>query len=356
MCLISPSGTKTDSPLGLNLAIQDPNKQYRHFAGYVDEGKTYLEYSKKPKFMDLKGALAPVSIKSMKHGPSFDTVQVNKFVYKAQMLCLGRRDKGNPPKKNRWREEVSKKAIRKAMMANWASPCASNIQSFRWLLLNHALLVGDRMHPKDPCPACNEQETIKHALYGCSFAWKVWQCVRCKWAEIIREVANPDSNKMVVVPLGRGFWRTVCKGNKDTSYPDIWTIVQSITAYHIWQTRCSAKYNADSHLNPQPEREAEFVWKHVVLTLRAARSSLSDTRWWWVKRATRMTPQQQKKVNEVVLQPIDKDLGVLESFIACILPEDAVKTEAEELGASNLALTPRNRFSDPCWYKALTGA
>ena len=99
MCLISPSGTKTDGPLGLNLAIQDPNKQYKHFAGYVDEGKTYLEYSKKPKFMDLKGALAPVSIKSMKHGPSFNTVQVNKFVYKAQMLCLGRRDKGNLPKK-----------------------------------------------------------------------------------------------------------------------------------------------------------------------------------------------------------------------------------------------------------------
>ena len=69
-----------------------------------------------------------------------------------------------------------------------------------------------------------------------------------------------------------------------------------------------------------------------------------------------MTPQQQKKVNEVVLQPIDKDLGVLESFIACILPENAVKTEAEELGASNLALIPRNRFLDPCWYKALTGA
>ena len=98
------------------------------------------------------------------------------------------------------------------------------------------------------------------------------------------------------------------------------------------------------------------MWKHIVLTLRAARSSLSDTRWWWVKQATRMTPQQQKKVNEVVLQPIDKDLGVLESFIACILPEDAVEMEAEELGASNLALTPRNRFSDPCWYEALTGA
>ena len=337
-------------------SIQDPNKQYRHFAGYVDEGKTYLEYSKKPKFMDLKGALAPVSIKSMKHGPSFDTIQVNKFVYKAQLLCLGVRDKGNPPKKNRWREEVPKKAIRKTMMANWASPCASNIQSFRWLLLNHALPVGDRMHPKDPCPACNEPESIKHALYGCSFAWEVWRCVRRKWSEVIREVASLDNDGVVVVPPGRGFWSTVCRGSKGTSYPDIWTIVQSITAYHIWRTRCSAKYNADAHLTPQPEKEVEFVWKHVILTLRAARSSLSDTKWWWVKRATRLTPMQQKKVSEVVLQPIDKDLGVLESFISCILPEDAVETEEEELGASNLALTPRNRFSDPYWYEALTGA
>ena len=334
--------------------VQNPEEHYAYFLGYEDVGRTYLEYGKAPKFIDLKRALAPTSIKSMKHGPSFDVILVNKYVYKAQLLCLGKVDKGNPPKANRWREEVPQKAIAKAVMANWASPCASNIQSFRWLLLNHALPVGERMHPKDPCPVCDRPETIKHAVYGCRFAWEVWQLIRRRWTEIIRAVAPPDDNGVVVVPPGLGFWSTVCKGNKATSYPDIWTIVQSITAYHIWRTRCSAKYNAETHLTPQPEKEVEFIWKHVILTLRAARSSLSDTRWWWAKRATRMTPEQRKKLDVVVFPLIDRDLGILESFIAYTLPEDAEEMEAEELGASNLALTPVNRFSDPYWFEALT--
>ncbi len=167
-------------------------------------------------------------------------------------------------------------------------------------------------------------------------------------------MAPPDDNGVVVVPPVLGFWSNVCKGNKATSYPDIWTIVQSITAYHIWRMRCSTKYNVESHLTSQPEKEAEFIWKHVILTLRAARSSLLDTRWWWAKRATRMTPEQRKKLDEVVFPPIDKDLGILESFIAYTLPDDAEEMEAEELGASNLALSPVNRFSNPYWFEALT--
>jgi hypothetical protein len=75
---------------------------------------------------------------------------VNKYLYKAQVLNLGKVDMGGPLKKIRWREEVPKRAILKAMGAIWASSCASNIQSFMWLMLNHALAVGSLYNLQKP--------------------------------------------------------------------------------------------------------------------------------------------------------------------------------------------------------------
>ncbi len=96
---------------------------HNHFSGYEDEGVTHIEYGKSRKLTNLKRALRPTSIKTSKHGPSFDSAQANKYVYKGQLINMGKIDVGHKPKKIRWREGVPKRVLLKAIRANWASSC-----------------------------------------------------------------------------------------------------------------------------------------------------------------------------------------------------------------------------------------
>jgi hypothetical protein len=324
-----------------------------HFSGYEDEGSTYIEYGKSRKLIGLKRALFPRNIKTSKHGPGFDTVQANKYIYKGQLLNMHAVDAGRKPKRIRWRDRVPKKVLLKAIRANWASSCASNIQSFRWLMLNHALPVGERFSEKEPCPLCSRPESIEHAIYECSFAKEVWRLVRKGWYKLTKGVTLALGTNEVVVLPSKGFWKTVCRAGGQTSFPAMWTVVQSITAYHIWRTRCAAKYN-EANTIPTPSKEIDYIWKHLYLTLKAESSTLSDIRWWWTKRALRMTPEKARKLHSKVFPNLDKDLEILETFLTCIIPETVVDVDSREEGASNMVLPHRNRFSDPFWYEALT--
>lgn len=325
-----------------------------NLSGYEDTGETYIEYGRKTrKLISLKQASMPSSRKTCKHGPSFDSVQANKFVYKGQFINMDKVDIGGKPKTIRWRDNVPKKVLLKAFRANWASSCASNIQSFRWLMLNHALPVGDRFQEKELCPLCSKRESIEHALFECSFAKEMWRLVRKGWYDRLRKIYRMDVNPTIIVMPGQGFWNTVCRAGGLTTCPAMWTVVQSITAYHIWRTRCSAKYKP-TDATPTPSKEVDYVWKHFYLTLKAELSALSDIRWWWTKRSLRMTPAQARALESKVFPPLDKDMGIIESFLECLMPETERDVVDREEGISNMILPHRNRFSDPYWYEALT--
>jgi hypothetical protein len=50
-----------------------------NFGGYENKGRTYIEYGRTPKVVDLQRAMQPCNIKTLKHGPSFNTGMVNKY-------------------------------------------------------------------------------------------------------------------------------------------------------------------------------------------------------------------------------------------------------------------------------------
>jgi len=324
------------------------------FQGYEDEGTTMIEYGKSGKLISLKSALMPRGRKTSKHGPNFGTVKANKYLYKGQLRSVGAVvDLGAEPKRIRWLDIVSENKLHSAFRANWSSPCSSRVQSFRWLMLNHALPVGHRFTIKEPCPFCSGAETIDHMLYECKYAKAVWHDIKIRWFKLIRKVNATNNDYTVVTVPGQGFWNTVCKARGNTSYLPLWTVVQSLTAYHIWRTRCSLKYNGGTA--PPIKKETPFIWKHVYLTLKADLSSLSDIKWWWVKRALRMIPLKREKCLAKVLPPIEKEMEVLNSFLSCLGDKTQDTVEDKDEGASNTVLPYRNRFSNPYWYKALTG-
>ena len=54
-------------------------------------------------------------------------METNKFLYKAQLMQVCKRDVGGKQKEIFWRKTVSKERLYKAFRVNWGSPCSSAI-------------------------------------------------------------------------------------------------------------------------------------------------------------------------------------------------------------------------------------
>jgi hypothetical protein len=261
---------------------------------------------------------------------------------------MGKIDMGNEPKINKLAVQYGDKKVNKAIRVNWASSASSAVQSFKWLMLNHALPVGDRMTEKVPCPVCGGTETIEHTLYHCKFAKEVWKIISRQWGAKISETGMFDNAPEERIMPGGGFWQKVCLGRKNTSFPRAWGVVQSITAFHIWRTRCAALYC--SKVPPPPEKEAPFIWQHVYLTLRAELEALKDIERWWIIKTSHMNPRKAEVALKKVMPPLLEDMGILDALLKTLTHPSQVAVEDREDGCSNTVLPYRNRYSNPYWY------
>ncbi len=318
--------------------------------GYSDCTSMGLETPKE--VLSLKVAKDPVSVKVTKHGPAFNRVEVNKHLYQAQLCSALKMDAGGVRKTLRWEVLYGKSKVRKAFQANWSSSLSSKIQSFRWLLLNHALPVGTRLGLDKPCPMCGEEESIEHLFFDCTYASTIWREVIAGWMARAKITVHGSNSDLAIIGPGWGFWNTVCFPRPNADLPKVWTVIQGVTAYHIWRSRCTKVFRGK--VPPPPEVEVPQIWQHVSLTIAAEIDALEDTKIWWLARMGRMNTHQAAKVRKDVIPFIEEDVTTLKTFQDLLPHKSQVRNNVWREGATGTALPYRNRFSAPFWYEAIT--
>jgi hypothetical protein len=287
-------------------------------------------------------------IPTQEFGPKFFKGDGNKKLYLSQLRLVSQTAKGGKEKYIKWLNIVSEDKLNVSIRRNWKGYSSSVIQSFRWLLLMHALPTKSRMMQDEDtsCIFCGEEETISHLFHECPFAMYIWQDVINKWNERCCKVlvGLEDSSMPLLSPSIHDFWDLVMLPNKDLHFPEQWSVLQGIVTYHIWRTRCTSLY--ESVTPPDPKYLSRNIWKHFDWTLEAHISSLEDLKEWWVY----------KFRDNVFPKEVIENLSELNK---------AVKTEhlfvgSGKLGFQHLALlrlhiskgSPPD-YTNPNWYNIL---
>lgn len=246
-----------------------------------------------------------------RHGPEFVKDRQNFKIYDA---LLYRTKRGNP-KTNTWNSKygVEIKNLHKKYNKILAH---SPVKGFMWLLCSHALPVGSRMRgPKGntACPCCNEQETIKHMAFSCTWVKSLREIVMKEWWARSGDQTWTDRH---------GFQDTFFKEHEGVK-AEVFDTLNAITAYEGWKSRNKLLYEETPR--PPPLAVANIVWTEMENTLVAKLNKLHKQAKWWAYRETveLATP-------ELVLEKTEgiyKEMNNLSSF----LPQRAIPTPMAKL-------------------------
>jgi exonuclease III len=187
--------------------------------------------------------------------------------------ALQMRNKPTRRKPNKW-EQMGLASLKDAHKAHSSSWAHAKVRGHMWLAINHALPVGDRMFGKHKtkCPHCEGIETIKHALYGCTLARKVWKAVKKEWD--YRTGHNTRNNPPSIIKDLFEFG--------DTSTEVARATLAGITSYRLWATRCAMLYNKE--LAPPPTSIANSIWIEMDYAALGRVQHLNIKRKWWSDR------------------------------------------------------------------------
>jgi len=207
------------------------------------------------------------------------------------------------------------------------------------------------MKDSNKCPFCGGEGTIEHIMFECHFAKGVWRAIKRQWKAKLADAEEytgvPPDNAMP----GFNFFEMVCLGRKSMTFQEMWHIVQSITAYHIWRTRCAVLFNKKKP--PTPESEGPFIWQHVLLTLRADLEAHKDMVNWWIKRCERLRLGAQAVIMEKIVSPLRANIFNTSNFCKAMTHPTQIGTGGNGGGVSMAALPRRNMYSNPYWYQSL---
>jgi hypothetical protein len=204
-------------------------------------------------------------LKLDKFSPVFMKKYFNTYFYEAQLANTETLTK----KINKWEVKYKINCL-EAINSSFKSIVSSKIKGFIWLLLNHALPVKGRWFGEDKhlCSLCDQEETIKHALWNCNLGKKVMKVIvkECKYRDLNPALLNHFAN---VFKVWKNDINDICC-----------QAITYIVMYQTWLTRNHLAFK-DESLFLCPKRLANRCWNILETCIKAKIIELEIKKQWW---------------------------------------------------------------------------